>query len=243
MSLDQERADFSEDEEEELMFKFEEQDAELSPRLHSGDSQIFYSIDGVDFERPANPMVAILECHEAVDRKKRGREEDGVQEPDADVIEEEMVATPVLKGNPKRTTFELPNAPARVIRPLAKRFKLNGLERSITAPACLMDNLSLYWTKDETIPELEDEEPEVPFRSASINIPNTFQPINWPGDAAISHSYGKDRSHSCSSSSSSKSWASGLGLFCRRSLDVSSPLRVRLNDLMLHPSAGSYSGL
>lgn len=165
-----------------------------------------------------------------------------MQECDADLTEEEIVATPILSGNRKRKTFELPNAPARVICPMAKKIKSNGLERSITAPACLMDNLSLYWTKDESVPELENVEPDVPHRSASVKIPDSFQPINWPGDAVISRSYGKDRSLSCSSSSSSKSWASSLGLFCRRSLDVSSPLRVRFNDLMLHPSAGSYTG-
>ncbi|KAG2774694.1 hypothetical protein PC129_g7219 [Phytophthora cactorum] len=241
MSFNHGRADLSEGEDEELMFAFEEQ---VSPRLHSEGSHIFHSIDGVDFERPANPMAAILEHREAIEHKKRRREEDDVQEPEADLTEEKPVVTPVLSSNRKRKTFDLPNAPARVIRPVAKRLKSNAFERPITAPACLMNNLSLHISRDETISELEHEEDKsnAPFRSASINIPDSFQPIHWPGDAAVSRSSGRDRSQSCSSSSSSKSWASGLGLFCRRSLDVSSPLRVRFNDLVLHSSTGSYTG-
>ncbi|ETI51096.1 hypothetical protein F442_05569 [Phytophthora nicotianae P10297] len=243
MSFDHGHADFSEEEDEELMFAFEEQDEELSPRLHNEGSHIFHSIDGVDFERPANPVAAILERREALDQKKRGRGEDEVQVYEANLAEEKPVATPVL-SNRKRKTFDLPNAPARVIRPLAKRLKSNASERSITAPACLMNNLSLQISREEAIPELEHEEEKsnVPFRSASINIPDSFQPIHWPGDAAVSRNSGRDRSQSCSSSSSSKSWTSGLGLFCRRSLDVSSPMRMRFNDLMLHSSAGSYTG-
>ncbi|KAG7392931.1 hypothetical protein PHYPSEUDO_013419 [Phytophthora pseudosyringae] len=245
MSFDQRRADLSEGEDEELMFAFEqsEQDGAFSPRLRSEGSHLFHSIDGVHFERPANPMAAILE---RLDSKKRGRgnEEDEEDEDDeAEASEEEKPAvTPVLASR-KRKTLELPNAPARVIRPVAKRFKSNAHERPITAPACLMGNLSLHRTResDAILPELEDEG-DAPFRSASINIPDNFQPILWPGDAAVSRSSGRARSHSCSSSSSSKSWASGLGLLCRRSLDVASPLGGRFNDLVLHSSAGSYTG-
>lgn len=240
MSAEQRRTEFSEGDDEELMFAFEEQGDEFSPR-HSEGSHIFHSIDGVDFERPANPLAAILEKCEALGRNKREREEDDVQEPEAGYTLDKSVGTP---GNRKRKTFDLPNAPARVIRPVAKRLKSNAIDRSITAPACLMNNLSLHMTRDETISELEqhEEKSDAPFRSASINIPDSFQPIHWPGDAAASRNSGRDRSQSCSSSSSSKSWASGFGFFCRRSLDVSSPLRVRFNDLMLHSSAGSYTG-
>ncbi|KAL3660934.1 hypothetical protein V7S43_013950 [Phytophthora oleae] len=225
MSFDHRRADFSEGEDEELMFAFEEQDA----------SPVFHSIDGVDFERPANPMASLLD---RLDSNKRGREDED-EEPEADLTEEKPAATPVLSR--KRKTLELPNAPARVVRPVAKRFKSNMYERSITAPACLMNNLSLHrTTESEAIPELENEADNgpAPFRSASINIPDSFQPIHWPGDAAVSRSSGQDRSLSCSSSSSSTSWT---GLLCRRSLDVSSPLRVHFNDLVLH-SSGSYTG-
>ncbi|GMF10807.1 unnamed protein product [Phytophthora lilii] len=237
-------ADFSEGEDEELMFAFEEQDAAFSPRLHSQGSQLFHSIDGVAFERPANPMAAVLERREAQQSKKRERD-DEVEEPEApdaaDAVEEKPLA-----GRRKRKTFDLPTGSARVVRPVAKRVKSNAYERSITAPACLMGSLSLHRTREpqDAIPELENEADKAngPFRSASINIPDSFQPIHWPGDAAVARSSGRDRSQSCSSSSSSKSWASGLGLFCRRSLDVSSPLRVRFNDLVLHSSAGSYSG-
>lgn len=38
-------------------------------------ADIFSSVDGVDIERPGNPMTAIFEHREASDRKKRGREE------------------------------------------------------------------------------------------------------------------------------------------------------------------------
>ncbi|KAK1931569.1 hypothetical protein P3T76_012898 [Phytophthora citrophthora] len=232
MSFDHRRADFSEGEDEELMFAFEEQEQDVSP--------IFHSIDGVDFERPVNPMASLLD---RLDNNKRSREEeeeddddDEEEEPEADFTEEKPAVTPVISR--KRKTLELPNAPARVIRPVAKRFKSNVYERSITAPACLMNNLSLHLTTEsEAIPELENEEDNgpTPFRSASINIPDSFQPIHWPGDTAVSRNSG---SLSCSSSSSSKSWT---GLLCRRSLDVSSPLRVHFNDLVLH-SSGSYTG-
>lgn len=243
MNRDQRPADLSDGEDEELMFAFEQQDADFSPRLRSEGSHIFHSIDGVDIERPSNPMAAILERREAVDSKKRGR---GEEEPKAleSTTDETPVVTPVLSSR-KRKTLDLPNAPARVIRPVAKRLKSNAHERSITAPACLMGNLSLHRTRDQQQQQQGEDEAanaNSPFRSASINIPDSFQPILWPGDAAVSRSSGRDRSQSCSSSSSSKSWASGLGLFCRRSLDVSSPLRVRFNDLMLHSSAGSYTG-
>lgn len=223
MSFDHRRADFSEGEDEELMFAFEEQDA----------SPVFHSIDGIDFERPANPVASLLD---RLDSNKRGREDEEEEEPEADLTEEKSAVTPVLSR--KRKTLELPNAPARVIRPVAKRFKSNVYERSMTAPACLMNNLSLHrTTESEAIPELENEggNSPTPFRSASINIPDSFQPIHWPGDAAVSRNSG---SLSCSSSSSSKSWT---GLLCRRSLDVSSPLRVHFNDLVLH-SSGSYTG-
>ncbi|OWZ06603.1 hypothetical protein PHMEG_00021121 [Phytophthora megakarya] len=235
MSFDNRHAHVSDEEDEELMFAFEEQDDALSPRLHSEGSQLFHSIDGVDFERPANPVAATLERQEELNSRKR-RYEDA-----PDLIEEKAAVTPVLSR--KHKTFELPNAPARIIRPVAKRLKSNAHERPITAPACLMGNLSLHRTRDQpqVIPQVEIETDHVQFRSASINIPDSFQPIHWPGDAAVSRS-GRDRSYSCSSSSSSKSWTSGLGLFCRRSLDVSSPLRMHLNDLVLHSSAGSYTG-
>ncbi|KAG6592709.1 Cytoplasmic dynein 1 heavy chain 1 [Phytophthora cinnamomi] len=258
MSLDPRPADFSEGEDEELMFAFEEEQEEhaavavaFSPRLRSGGSRIFHSIDGVDVERPANPMAAVLARREKAMRKRgRDDEEDEPEEPEALDTEdraEEKPAAPVFRR--KRNTFDLPTGRARVIRPVAKRLKSNAYERSVTAPACLMGNLSLHRTRDQqqddAIPELEseaDHKSNAPFRSASINIPDSFQPIHWPGDAAVACSSGRERSQSCSSSSSSKSWASGLGLFCRRSLDVSSPLRVHFNDLVLHSSTGSYTG-
>jgi hypothetical protein len=231
------RAEFSEGEDEELMFAFEEEQDGFSPRLHSGGSQIFHSIDGVEFERPANPMAAVLERQEERNNLKRGRASLDEDEPEADLAEEKPV-TPLQPGGRKRKTFLLPSAPARVIRPLAKRLKSNAFERSVTAPACLMGNLSLNRTKepvDMAILELEGEHVKVPFRSASISIPDSFKPIHWPGDAMA------DRAHSCSSSSSSsKSWTSGL--LCRRSLDVSSPLTVGIDDMALHSSAGSYTG-
>ncbi|KAE8888732.1 hypothetical protein PF005_g7293 [Phytophthora fragariae] len=254
MNLDPRPADFSEEEDEELMFAFEEEQqqeevavAPLTPRLRSGGSRIFHSIDDVDVERPANPMAAVLARREAL--RKRSREDDEeLEEPealDADYLTEKPVAVFRPVASRKRKTFDLPTGLARVIRPVAKRPKSNAYERSVTAPACLMGNLSLHRSRDQqqeddAIPELEDEADKT-FRSASINIPDSFQPIHWPGDAAVSCSSGRERSHSVSSSSS-KSWASGLGLFCRRSMDVSSPLRVHFSDLVLRSSTGSYTG-
>ncbi|KAG7396706.1 hypothetical protein PHYBOEH_001874 [Phytophthora boehmeriae] len=238
-------ADLSEGEDEELMFAFEDQDDAFSPRLHSGGSQIFHSIDGVEVERPANPLAAVLERQAAKEAKKRGREEDDEDEPEAQETADLFEEKPAV--NRKRKTFERPTVAAtQVVRPTAKRYKS---ERSTTAPACLMGNLSLHrtWEPPQEIPELgRGEADKGPLRSASINIPHKFQPIHWPGDAAaMARSSGRDRSHSCSSSSSSKSWASGLGLFCRRSLDVASPLRVHFNDMVLGTTAsraGSYTG-
>ncbi|TDH67684.1 hypothetical protein CCR75_004817 [Bremia lactucae] len=241
MSLNDHHEDLSDGEHEELLFPVEDLEVVHSPRLHSKRSHVFYSIDGVDIERPGNPMAAILEHREAIDRKKRERDEE-VDEFNPDGAEESPIATRVFSHKCKRKTLELPTAPARVIRPVAKRFKAYGFDRSITAPACFIDKRLRYETTEEAKLELEKEDLDLPLRAASIAVPDSFQPILWPGDAALSHKFGKDRSHSCSSSSSSKSWASGLGLFCRRSLDVSSPLRVRLNDLVLHSTAGSYTG-
>ncbi|KAL4108799.1 hypothetical protein PRIC1_000508 [Phytophthora ramorum] len=225
MSLDKRPLDVSDgEEEEELMFAFEEHVA--SPRG-------FYSIDGVAFERPAHPMAAILA---RLDAKKRSRQEDDVEEPETLDAEDLTEQKPVAVSR-KRKTFDLPSVPVRVIRPVAKRFKSDAHERSMTAPACLMGRLSLHRTREqqEDIPELENETDKGPtgFRSASIDIPDSFYPIPCPGDAAV----GRDRAQSFSSSSSSKS-----GLFCRRSLDVASPLRVHFNDLELHSSTGSYTG-
>lgn len=242
MSLNDHHEDLSDGEHDELFFSVEDLDVVHSLRLHSKGSHVFYSVDGVDIERPGNPMAAILEHREAIDRKKRGREEE-VDELEADDgVEESPLATRVFTNKCKCKTFELPTAPARVIRPVAKRFKANNFDRSITTPACLINKLSRYDTTEEASFEHENEDLDLPLRAASIAVPDSFQPILWPGDAAVLNNFGKDRSHSCSSSSSSKSWASGLGLFCRRSLDVASPLRVRFNDLMLHSTAGNYTG-
>lgn len=221
-------SDFSEDEE--LVFAFEDGEA-FSPRLHSGGSSVFHSIDGVAFERPANPMAAVLERQ----ARKRGLEDE--QEPE----DEEEKIPAELKPSRKRKSYDLPVvAVTNVVRPTPKRMRSDAYERSVTAPPCLTGVARVAWEPQE-MPELERD--SCP-RSASINIPhNKFQPIHWPGDAAVSRSSGRDRSHSCSSSSSSKSWSS-LGLFCRRSLDVSSPLRVRFSDLVLNTAsrAGSYTG-
>ncbi|EGZ20468.1 hypothetical protein PHYSODRAFT_354301 [Phytophthora sojae] len=201
-------------------------------------------------------MAAVLVRREALRKRSREDDEEELEEPealDADdlLAEEKPVAVFRPNASRKRKTFDMPTGLARVIRPVAKRPKSNAYERSVTAPACLMGNLSLHRTRDqrheedEAIPELESEteKSNAPYRSASINIPESFQPIHWPGDAAVScSSGGRERSQSCSSSSSSKSWASGLGLFCRRSIDVSSPLRVHFSDLVLRSSTGSYTG-
>ncbi|KAF4318802.1 hypothetical protein BBO99_00006573 [Phytophthora kernoviae] len=219
-------ADLSEGEDEELMFAFEDHDDNFSPRLHSGGSQIFHSIDGMEFERPANPLAAVLEHCAAKEAKKRGRDEDEGDEPEAqesaDLFEEKLMPLP---SNRKRKMFERPTvATTEVVRPTAKRYKS---ERSTTAPACLMGNLSLHRTSEpqQEIPDLANEVGNGPLRSASINIPHKFQPIHWPGDSAVvARSSGRERSHS---------------------LDVASPLRVHFNDMVLGTTAsraGSYTG-
>ncbi|GMF30789.1 unnamed protein product [Phytophthora fragariaefolia] len=234
--------DLSDGESEELMFAFEEQDAEaLWPR--SGGARVFHPIDGRDVERPANPMAAVLER-----RGKRGRDDGDLEEPealDADLDEDKPASLRLVSAGLKRSTFRLPMRCTRVVRPVAKRPKTSAYARSATAPACLMGNLSLHRTaeleaKEDVELENEMDNGDAPFRSASIDIPASFHPIQWPGDAVVTRSSGRERSHSCSSSSSSKSW--GSGLFCRRSLDVASPLRVHFNDLVLRSSDGSCTG-
>lgn len=232
----------SDEEDDELLFPFEpEEDEEVfAPRLHSQGSDIFHPIDGVDIERPGNPLVAILEYQEAVDSRQHEPHETT-----------QVAVTPVPKSR-KRKTLHLPNAPAQIIRPVAKRLKASVYERGVIVPASLMGSLSLDRTRDCCpqqrgnvcqLVENKTDTANAPFRSASIKIPSRFQPILWPGDAhLVSPCTERDGSQSCSSSSSSKSWTSGLELACRRSLDVSSPVCECFNDLALHSSTGSYKG-
>ncbi|CAI5727879.1 unnamed protein product [Peronospora destructor] len=233
MTYDLKATNSSGEEDEELMFPFEEEDDDFF--LHSQGSCIFHPIDGVDIERPADPLVAIFEYQEAID----GQNKESIQEPHE---EKQVAVTPVPRSR-KRKTLQLPNAPAQIICPVAKRLKSSVYERGITAPASLMGSLSLDWTRDRyhqqigkvcQLVENKTDKAKVPFRSASVKISNRFQPILWPGDALVSHIMERDDSHLCSSSSSSKSWTSGLELVCRRSLDVSSPVCECFNDLALH---------
>ncbi|CAI5711782.1 unnamed protein product [Peronospora effusa] len=234
---------FSSDEEEEkFMFPFEQEDDAffLSFRLHSQGSNIFHPIDGVDIERPANPLVAILEYQEIVESRNEVSQKE--------FMEEKLVAVTPVPRSRKRKMLQLPNAPVQIIRPVAKRLKSSVYEHGAIAPASLMGSLSLDRTRDgkgcHLVENNKTDKAKAPCCSASINIPNMFQPIIWPGDALVSHNTETDGSPSCSSSSSSssKSWTSGLELVCRRSLDVSSPVCECFNDLALTSSTGSCKG-
>ncbi|CAI5711176.1 unnamed protein product [Hyaloperonospora brassicae] len=259
MSCDFEPADLSkreedEEEDEELMFAFEQQSEEaLSTRSGRDNTEIFYSIDGVGIERPANPVAAILERRESVESTKVAGQEDEILK-----LEDNVDVLSVLHSR-KRKTLEVPCT--QVFHPIAKRLKSNAQERSVTATACLMDNLSLHRTSGRQCHRQQQEEvtlysnenktdtaSEPPVRSATITIPERFQPIHWPGDATGTCSSEKSCNHSnlssssSSSCSSSKSRNSGLSHFCRLGLDVPSHMRAHLNDLVLHSSAGSYTG-
>ncbi|RLN86395.1 hypothetical protein BBJ28_00001897 [Nothophytophthora sp. Chile5] len=233
-------ADAEPSDDEELQFLFEREDEPL-----------FRPIGG--FERPPHPMAALLERREAQALRPKRVRGDELDQPDE---EEEKAACPLpvpVSAFRKRKTFDRPTElVTKLVRPMPKRLKSGAYERSVTAPACLMGSLSLHRSRpqeEENPPPLgEADELHEPTsssaRSAAVSIPNMplFRPIHWPGDAAVA---GRERSHSCSSSSSAKSWTSGLGRFCRRSLDVASPLRVRLSDLVLGSTvsrAGSYTG-
>lgn len=78
-------------------------------------------------------------------------------------------------------------------------------------------------------------------RSDSISIPRAVaaRGRGRTGDATLS-----GHSHASSSSPSWNATASSLEYFCRRSLDVSSPLRLRFRDLMVGSvaRAASYTG-
>ncbi|CAI5711657.1 unnamed protein product [Peronospora destructor] len=215
MTYDLKATNSSGEEDEELMFPFEQEDDDFfSPRLHSQGSGIFNPIDGVDIERPANPLVAILEYQEAID----GQNKESIQE----LREEKQVAVTPVPRSRKRKTLQLPNAPTQIICPVAKRLKSSVYERGITAPASLMGSLSLDRTRDRYHQQIES-------LSASGEQDGQGQ-----RDALVSHITERDDSHLCSSSSSSKSWTSGLELVCQRSLDVSSPVCEYFNDLALH---------
>uniref|UniRef100_A0AAV1THB8 Uncharacterized protein n=1 Tax=Peronospora matthiolae TaxID=2874970 RepID=A0AAV1THB8_9STRA len=263
MSCDLEPADFrkqdeeeEEEEDEELMFAFEPQsDEENSTRPQHEDTPIFYSIDGVSIERPVNPIVAILEHREVGESAKASREEEIVKL-------EDKAAVPSVLHSRKRKTNELPtNNFAQTFHPVAKRTKSkHTCERSVTATACLMDNLSLHRTsggqcrqqRGGTTLHDNDHKKDLatnsPDCSTSVAIPNRFQPIHWPGDASGTCSAEKDCSYSCSSSSSSSCSSSkprtpsSLSHSCRLGVDVLSPTHVHFNDLVLHSSAGSYTG-
>lgn len=239
------------------MFAFEPQsDEENSTRPQHEDTKIFYSIDGISIERPVNPIVAILEHREVVQSAKASREEEIAKL-------EDKVAVPSVLQSRKRKTHELPtNTFAQTFHPVAKRTKSNTCERSVTATACLMDNLSLHRTSGGQCRQQQggttlhdnDHKKDIatnsPDCSASVTIPNRFQPIHWSGDASGACSIEKDCSHSCSSSSSSLSSCSSskprtpnsLSHSCRLGVDVLSPTHVHFNDLVLHSSAGSYTG-
>lgn len=127
------------------------------------------------FERPANPLVAVLERH----ARKRGREDD--QKPEVSVT--------------------------NVARPTPKRLRSKS---SIIKPPFLTGVVRVTWEPQEP-PELEMESPITH---------NKFQPIHWPGDAAVSSSLGQNQPQSRLPSLAAKSLAS-LDLSCRRNLDVS----------------------
>lgn len=126
------------------------------------------------------------------------------------------------------------------IRPLAKRAKSFSLGRDTAA---LKQDYPVMFGS----PALTSS-----MRSDSISIPRS---VAVRGSRARSRSGGSngmsagggDAGSSHSHSSSSPSWnatASSLEYFCRRSLDVSSPLRLRFRDLMVGSvgRAASYTG-
>lgn len=124
------------------------------------------------------------------------------------------------------------------VRPLAKRAKSFSFARDSTV--LKMDYPTMFGS-----PAVAGSS-----RSESISIPRPASLRAALGDRARSRSGSTNAGDSLSShshSSSSPSWnatASSLEYFCRRSLDVSSPLRVRFRDLMVGSvgRATSYTG-
>lgn len=219
------------DEDEELMFAFD-QDADAAvDRLRPQTPTLFRSIsDFQPLERPANPLAAVLQ-----DESRRRRDDEdgdgrhGEPRPFFRALHEPFD----FNGRRKRKARDTPViAVTPIIRPIPKRARLD-LNRSATAPANLMRAPSPSGqplsrsSSNEAPRDSEEKEPLGRPLSASIAIPaSTFRPIRPASSLAGS-------THS--SASSSKSWAAN---FCRRSLDVSSPVRSRLNDLVLGSSAG-----
>lgn len=224
---DEQEEEGEEEEEEELMFAFEADAAEPELQRARATPALFRSISDVHpLSRPANPLAAVLQ-----------REAEA--EPDAEA-EAELAGWPAARfrsfaadaldfnGRRKRkAAAEAPGAlqqlATRVIRPVPKRARL---DRSATAPPCFMRAPS---PAGRPLSRSSSSEPgdDRPEPSACIAIPaSAFRPIR-PASSSLAGS-----AHS--SASSAKSWTSA---FCRRSLDVSSPVRSRLGDLVLGSSA------
>lgn len=211
-----------EEEEEELMFPFESEEPEES--LHAPPAMFRSISDFHPLSRPSNPLAAVLA------REGEAEREDA---PPASFRSFDRRVFD-FNGRHKRKASEAPAVlmVTPVVRPVPKRARL---DRSATAPPSFMRAPSPAGqplsrsSSNEACKECDELGDASSFRplSASIAIPaSTFRPIRPAGSSLA------DSNHS--SASSSKSWT---GSFCRRSLDVSSPVRSRLADLVISSSA------
>lgn len=217
--------DEREDEDEELMFSFE--------------PDTFRSLSELPpLPRPSNPLAAVL----AQDQNQNQQLAPVFRSFADDFNGRRKRSREPSSSSPSSSPFQFPAVVTPVVRPIPKRARLDA--RSATAPASFMrapspagQPLSRSSSNEPSKDKDKDKEEDkgCSFRplSASIAIPGaSFRPIR-PASTGLVGS-----THSSASASSAKSWA---GNFCRRSLDVGSPVRTRLSDLVIS-SSGSREG-
>uniref|UniRef100_K3WWM8 Uncharacterized protein n=1 Tax=Globisporangium ultimum (strain ATCC 200006 / CBS 805.95 / DAOM BR144) TaxID=431595 RepID=K3WWM8_GLOUD len=214
--------------------------------------------------RPPNPVAALLQSSEQEDESESNEgDEDSADEelkefcpspfrqfsrPPARAEEGTRLPAPHFSSERplsfdcndrrKRKCSDETTVGAYRVRPLAKRAKSFSFGRD--SAALCMDYPTMFGR-----PYLESA-----VRSESISIPKP-KSVRAVGRSRSYSGSALDACDSASSShshsSSSPSWnatASSLEYFCRRSLDVSSPLRLRFRDLMVGSvgRATSYNG-
>lgn len=261
--------DFSHDDEavdEEMMFKFDEQDTTEGGEPKFTSLAAFETNDPgnrrVTFGelRPPNPVAALLQSRELDDEDEYSDDDDELREFYPVPMRSFSAPPPRLAITPpapegflfscgradpldfndrrKRKCMDDTAIGTYRVRPLAKRAKSFSFGRDSTV--LKMDYPTMFGS-----PTVAGSS-----RSESISIPRPASLRAALGSRARSRSGSTNAGDSLSShshSSSSPSWnatASSLEYFCRRSLDVSSPLRVRFRDLMVGSvgRATSYTG-
>lgn len=248
------------------MFEFEQDLGERLTLDDSGHPTAEQPSSSVAFApiRPQNPMAAVLDDHEFASLSASPFGEYG--SPSVLRMAADAAPAPICERSPsfdfngrrKRKYVDDSCCVTPRVRPMAKRAKSFSCVSEVLLPSLVSaanaDAGKLDASSISSI--LDADSSAVGKRSASIQIPRHGMRVHGQDRSASGPSRGMHHHHHhrpleppaassdplVSHANSSSSWNARVEYFCRRSLDISSPLRLRLRDLVVG-SAGRVGSL